>query len=145
MNEYMLLAIREALKSGDDVPVGALIVKDDRIISSAHNEVLKGCDPTNHAEIIAIKRACNKLGTYNLRGCILYVTLEPCPMCAGAIINAKMDKVIYGAMDKEYGAAGSRYNLFDSPRAKGIEVYGGIEEERCSNLIKGFFKDLRKK
>ena len=129
MNTYMLLAVQEALKSGKDVPVGALIVKDDKIISKAHNEVIKNNDPTAHAEILAIREACSILGSYNLSGCSIYVTLEPCPMCAGAIINAKIDKVVYGAMDMDYGACGSKYNLLEDNRAKSIEVYAGIEED----------------
>lgn len=145
MNTYMLLAVQEALKSGKDVPVGALIVKDDKIISKAHNEVIKNNDPTAHAEILAIREACSILGSYNLSGCSIYVTLEPCPMCAGAIINAKIDKVVYGAMDMDYGACGSKYNLLEDNRAKSIEVYAGIEEDKCSVILKDFFEQIRNK
>lgn len=145
MNTYMLLAVQEALKSGKDVPVGALIVKDDKIISKAHNKVIKNNDPTAHAEILAIREACRILDSYNLSGCSIYVTLEPCPMCAGAIINAKIDKVVYGAMDMDYGACGSKYNLLEDNRAKSIEVYAGIEENRCSRILKDFFEQIRNK
>ncbi|MCQ4795079.1 nucleoside deaminase [Anaerofustis stercorihominis] len=145
MNTYMLLAVQEALKSGKDVPVGALIVKDDKIISKAHNEVIKNNDPTAHAEILAIREACSILDSYNLSGCSIYVTLEPCPMCAGAIINAKIDKVVYGAMDMDYGACGSKYNLLQDNRAKSIEVYAGIEEDKCSVILKDFFEQIRNK
>lgn len=145
MNTYMLLAVQEALKSGKDVPVGALIVKDDKIISKAHNKVIKNNDPTAHAEILAIREACGILDSYNLSGCSIYVTLEPCPMCAGAIINAKIDKVVYGAMDMDYGACGSKYNLLEDNRAKSIEVYAGIEEYRCTEILKDFFEQIRNK
>lgn len=145
MNTYMLLAVKEALKSGEDVPVGAVIVKDDKIISKAHNRVIEDNDPTAHAEILAIREASGILGSHHLSGCSIYVTLEPCPMCTGAIINAKIDKVVFGAMDMDYGACGSRYNLLEDNKAKGIDVYGGIEEERCSVILKDFFKQIRNK
>lgn len=145
MNEYILLALEEAKKSDSDIPIGAVIEKDGVVISKAHNEVIKTNDPTAHAEIIAIKRACEKLNTYNLSGCSIYSTLEPCPMCTGAIINAKIDKIVYGAMDLDYGACSSRYNILNNNKAKKIEVYEGIEEEKCKNVIKEFFKTIRKK
>ena len=145
MNEYILLALEEAKKSNDDIPVGAVIVKNNKVISKAHNEVIKRNDSTAHAEIIAIKEACKKLNTYNLSGCTIYSTLEPCPMCTGAIINAKIDKVVYGAMDTSYGACGSKYNLLNNNKAKKIEVYSGIEEDKCKTIIKDFFKTIRKK
>ncbi|WP_290772116.1 nucleoside deaminase [Anaerofustis sp.] len=140
----MLLAVEEAKQCQNDVPIGAVITKEDEIISCAHNEVVKNNDPTAHAEITAIKRACEKLNTYNLSGCTLYSTLEPCPMCTGAIINAKISKVVYGAMDIEYGACGSKYNLLSHNKAKNTEVYSGIEEKICSELIKDFFIRIRK-
>lgn len=145
MNKYILLALEEAKKSNDDIPVGTVIVKDNVVISKAHNEVIKRNDPTAHAEILAIQKACKKLDTYNLSGCSIYSTLEPCPMCTGAIINAKIRKVVYGAMDIHYGACGSRYNLLRDNKAKKTEVYAGIEEEKCKNLISEFFNKLRKK
>lgn len=145
MNKYILLALEEAKKSNNDIPIGAVIVKDNLVISKAHNEVVKRNDATAHAEILAIQKACKKLNTYNLSECSIYSTLEPCPMCTGAIINAKIGKVVYGAMDIHYGACGSRYNLLSNNKAKKTEVYAGIEEEKCKNLISEFFKKLRKK
>ena len=139
-------ALREAEKAlqKNEVPVGAVIVRDGQIISRAHNlkETLK--DPTAHAEILAIREACRILANWRLEGCHLYVTLEPCPMCAGAISQARIDRLIYGAMDLKTGACGSLFNLTGDLRLNHkVEVVAGIMEEECKLLLKTFFEDKR--
>lgn len=149
MDEYfMKLAIKEAKKSFilDEVPVGAVIVKNGRVISLGHNlkEIIK--DATCHAEIIAIREACKALGGWRLIDCDLYVTLEPCPMCAGAMVNARIKRVIFGAADPKTGACGSLMNIANDSRLNHrIETIPGILEEECKNLLKDFFKEKRNK
>ena len=127
----------------DEVPVGCVIVKDNSIIAKAGNlSKSLGC-ATKHAEILAIEEASQVLRSSNLSGCDLYVTLEPCPMCAGAIINAKISKVVFGAFDLNYGACGSVTNTFSLPNIHKPECYGGIMEDECSNLLSDFFRKLR--
>ena len=135
---------REAAAAGE-VPVGAVVVRGEDLLGEGRNCREAEADALCHAELLAISQACRKLHSWRLTGCELYVTLEPCPMCTGAIINAKIDKVVFGTMDMDYGACGSRYNLLEDNKAKGIEVYGGIEEERCSVILKDFFKKIRNK
>lgn len=149
MKEYfMSQALLEAKKAFDidEVPIGAIVVKENEIIARAHNlrESLK--DPTAHAELIAIKKASQVLGGWRLTGCDLYVTIEPCAMCSGAIILSRIDELIIGAMDPKGGAAGSLYNIVNDDRLnhKANVVYGILEEE-CSNIMKDFFKKLRRK
>jgi len=144
--KYMLKAIElanKALKKGD-VPIGAVIVKDNKIISTGYNKREKKQNALYHAEVIAIDKACKKLKSFRLEGCDIYVTLEPCPMCCGAIINARMENIYFGAYDKDYGAAGSHYDL---PNDKNFgyhpKVMGGIMENECSKMVKDFFKELR--
>lgn len=137
--EKALLIAKEAFSSGN-VPVGAVIVKNGEIIASASN----GTYPTEHAEIKAISEACKKLNSKNLCDCDLYVTLEPCPMCAGAILQSGIRAVWFGAYDAKYGACQSKDNSFarfDS--ISKVTVNGGIMEEECSKLIKDFFKEKR--
>ena len=147
MNEYyMKIAInesRKALKYGD-VPVGAVIVKDGKIISTGRNLKEKENNGVLHAEIVAITNANQNLGTTNLSGCELYVTLEPCPMCAGAIINSKIDKVVFGAFDLKNGACGSVTNLFSLPFTHKPQCFGGIMEDECGKILTDFFKSIRK-
>ncbi len=144
---FMSQALLEAQKAYDinETPVGAVIVKNNEIISTGFNERELKQDPICHAEISAIKKACKALGTWRLNECDLYVTLEPCPMCAGAMIQSRIGKLYYGATDLKAGAAGSLFNLFS---IKGfnheVEVYGGILEEECSFILKDFFMNLRK-
>ncbi|MBQ6516206.1 nucleoside deaminase [bacterium] len=126
-----------------DVPVGAVIVKDGEIITSAHNEKEILQDVTGHAEILAIKEAQKKLKTYHLTDCDMYVTLEPCPMCAWAIINSGIKNVYFGAYDLQYGAMGSVLNLPKTANSK-IKVYSGIKETECKKILDDFFKKLRK-
>ena len=149
--KYMDLAIKEAIKaaSEDEVPVGCVIVKDDKIIARGYNkrEILQ--QSIAHAEIMAIKKACKKLNTWRLEDCILYVTLEPCPMCAGAIIQSRIKEVVYGASDPKGGCVGTCTNLFEVSEFNHHPEYRkGILESECSDLLKHFFKkkrDMKKK
>ncbi len=145
--KFMRAAIAQArlsLKSGD-VPVGCVIVKDGKIIARAHNEREKKKNALCHAEITAISRACNKLNGWRLVGCTLYVTLEPCPMCAGAIINARPERIVFGATDEKGGAVASKARLFEQGYNHFPEIENGVLEKECGDLLKGFFKELRSK
>lgn len=143
--QYMKQALFLAEEAGGigEVPVGAVVVKDGEIIASGYNQRELGHDATAHAEIIAIRRACQKLGTWRLSGCDLYVTLEPCPMCAGAIVNARIDRVFYGVKDSRGGAMGSVLDLRTYPLFFTPEVFGGICEGECRELLQTFFKKRR--
>lgn len=146
--KYMSFAIEEAKKSMllDEVPVGAVVVKDGVVISRGHNGRETTKDATSHAEMIAIREACKRLGGWRLTDCDLYVTLEPCPMCAGAMVNARIKRVIFGAFDPKAGACGSLMNIANDERLNHrIEIVSGILEEECSALLKDFFKLKRKK
>lgn len=145
MKNYMELAFREAEKSvkEDEVPVGCVIVYNGAVIAKTHNKTVAMRDATAHAELLAIREACEVRHSSNLTGCELYVTMEPCPMCTGAIINAKISKLVYGCSDFIYGACGGNENLMNHPYAKNIEVYGGIMEEECSAIVKEFFSKKR--
>lgn len=144
----MKKAIEQAYKAEmkDEVPIGCIIVKKDQIIARAYNKREMKQMSTAHAEILAIEKACRKLKTWRLENCTLYVTLEPCPMCAGAIIQSRIGRVVYGASDPKGGCAGTCTNLFET---KGFNHYpdysGGILQEKCSSLLKEFFKRKRKK
>jgi tRNA(adenine34) deaminase len=130
--------------SQSEVPVGCVIVKDKEIISRAYNLIEKNKLVTNHAEIIAIEQASNYLNNKYLYDCDLFVTLEPCSMCAGAIIHSKIKRLYFGAFDLKSGAAGSRVNLFEENKFNhNVEVYGGIKEEESKELLKIFFNKLR--
>ncbi len=143
MNEALSLA-KTAAENGD-VPVGAVIVKDGEIIGRGYNRREKDNDATAHAEIIAIKEACEKLSNWHLDGAELYVTLEPCPMCAGAIINSRIKRVKFGAFERKSGAASkdSVCDLFSLGFNHRPEVYCGICENECAELLTEFFKDKR--
>lgn len=141
MNEALNMA--HIAFNSNEVPIGCVIVKDNKIIAKAGNlSKAQGC-ATKHAEILAIEKASEILGRSNLSDCDLYVTLEPCPMCAGAIINSKIKKVVFGAFDLNYGACGSALNMFALDKVHKPECYGGIMEEKCSSLISDFFKTIR--
>ncbi len=145
--KFMKEALKEAKKAYDklEVPVGAIIVKDRKIIARAHNLKETKKDTTKHAEILAIEKASKKLGAWRLLDCEMYVTLEPCSMCAGAIINARIKKLYIGALDEKTGAAGSVLNLFEDYKFNhNVEVEKGIMKESCEKILKNFFKDLRK-
>ena len=140
-------ALKEAKKAYDklEVPVGAVIVKDGKIIARAHNLKEPKYDTTKHAEILAIQKASKKLNSWRLIDCEMYVTLEPCSMCAGAIINSRIKKVYIGAMDEKTGAVGSVLNLFeDFTFNHKVEVEKGIMQKECEIMLKDFFKMLRK-
>ncbi len=145
--KYMKEALKEAKKAYDkiEVPVGAVIVKDGKIIARAHNLKETKFDTTKHAEILAIQKASKKLHSWRLLDCEMYVTLEPCSMCAGAIINSRINKIYIGTLDEKTGAAGSVLNLFkDYKFNHNVEVEKGILKEECENILKDFFKVLRK-
>ena len=140
--EFMVKAVEISKTSGIDIPVGAVIVKDDEIISFAVNERERGQDATKHAEMIAIQRACEVLKKWRLNDCEMYVTLEPCPMCASAILQARINKVYFGAYDLCNGAFGSKSDM-RKIMGINIEVLGGILESECSLILKNYFKELR--
>ena len=143
---YMKQALKEAKKAYKklEVPVGAVIVKDGKIIARAHNQKETKTDTTKHAEILAIQKASKKLESWRLIDCEMYVTLEPCSMCAGAIINSRIKKVYIGALDEKTGAVGSVLNLFeDYTFNHKVEAETGIMEKECQETLKKFFKELR--
>ena len=144
---FMQAAVEQAMlaASEDEVPVGAVVVKDGEIISLGRNRRELGKNALYHAETEAIDLACKALGGWRLMGCTLYVTLEPCPMCAGAIINSRIERVVFGAYDKKAGSCGSVVNLFELPYNHKPELSGGVLEEECAELLSSFFKKLRKK
>lgn len=144
---FMNEAIRLAKKAAElgEVPIGAVIVKDGEIISEGYNLRETEKLSTAHAEISAIDAACKKLGGWRLFGCTLYVTLEPCPMCAGAIVNSRIDRVVYGASDIRFGACGSLFNINSYPLNHAFEITKGVCEEECRTLLSDFFSELRKK
>lgn len=145
--KFMKAALNEAQKAYDklEVPVGAVIVKDGKIIARAHNLKETKFDTTKHAEILAIQKASKKLKSWRLLNCEMYVTLEPCSMCAGAIINSRINKIYIGTLDEKTGAAGSVLNLFEDYKFNhNVEVEKGIMKEQCENMLKDFFKKLRK-
>lgn len=145
-NDFMSKALEQAkiaYKKGE-VPVGAVIVKNGKIIAKSYNKRETKQNALYHAEIIAIDKACKKLKSFRLDECQMYVTLEPCPMCSGAIVNARLNKVYFGAYDYNYGCAGSKYNfLQDKTFEHLVEVEGGLLQEECSKLIKEFFIKIR--
>lgn len=145
---FMIEAIREAEKAGalGEVPIGAVIVRDNQVIAKAHNlrETLQ--QPLAHAECLAIQAASEALETWRLSDCTLYVTLEPCPMCAGAIIQSRVNKVVFGAWDPKAGCCGTLMNLPEDQRFNHqAELIPGILEEQCAQLLKDFFRDLRQR
>lgn len=147
--KYMQLALKEAKKAKlkGEVPIGAIIVQNDQVIAKAHNLRQTKFDSTAHAEILALKKASKKLKTWHLVDCELYVTLEPCPMCSGAIINSRIKRVVFGAYDKKAGCCGTLYNLPLDERFnhKPNEIVGGILEKQCADIISNFFKGIREK
>ena len=143
---YMKQAIKEAEKACKklEVPVGAIIVKEGKIIARAHNQKETKTDTTKPAEILAIQKASKKIGAWRLIDCEMYVTLEPCSMCAGAIINSRIKKVYIGALDEKTGAVGSVLNLFkDYTFNHKVEYELGVMEKECQEILKNFFKELR--
>lgn len=144
----MKLAIEEAKKAEqiDEVPIGAVIVRDDEVIGTGYNLREKTQTTLSHAELIAIEKANQKLGSWRLDDCTLYVTLEPCPMCAGAIVQARIKRVVFGAYDPKAGCAGTLMNLLEEDRFNHqVEVTRGMLEEECRLMIQGFFRKLRQR
>ena len=142
---FMQLALSEAKRSGDDVPVGAVIVNSDgEVIASGHNQKEAKHDASSHAEIEVIRAAGEKLGDWRLDNCTLVVTLEPCVMCAGAIVAARIPRVVFGAWDAKVGAACSLYDILRDPRlGNPVEVLGGVLEQECSAILEDFFASRR--
>ena len=143
--KFMMEAISLAKEAGEmgEVPVGAVIVKNGKIIARGKNEREAKQNALSHAEIEAINNACKNTGSWRLEDCEMYVTLEPCPMCAGAIINSRIKTLIFGAYDSKMGSIDSVINLCDLPYNHKVEVYGGIMEDECLDLLKNFFRTLR--
>ncbi len=139
------LALAAEAAAEGEVPVGAVIVKDGVLVSVGRNRREIGKNALAHAEIEAINGACRTLGGWRLSGCTLYVTLEPCPMCAGAIINARLDRVVYGTADPKAGSCGSRINLFSLPYNHQPELVGGVLRDECAVMLQDFFRSLRAK
>ncbi|MDA8353624.1 MAG: tRNA adenosine(34) deaminase TadA [Firmicutes bacterium] len=147
-DRWMEEAIREAHRAEQigEVPIGAVVVCDGEIIGRGHNLRETDQDPTAHAEMVAIREAANRLGSWRLPQCNLYVTLEPCPMCSGAILLSRLNTVVFGTYDPKAGCAGTLMNLLRDPRFNHqAEVIGGIMEEDCSQLLTGFFQQLRQR
>jgi tRNA(adenine34) deaminase len=146
-NQFMWQAIIEAQQAAreDEVPVGAILISQNgTVLARTHNQTITLCDPTAHAEILAIRSAAESLGNFRLLNTTLYVTIEPCIMCMGALLHARVSKIIYGAKDPKWGAAGSCYNLSADPRLNHvIHVEGGVLEKECRALIQTFFRAKR--
>ncbi len=140
----MQRAIEAAHLAKDEIPVGAVIVKDNEVIASACNKKECENDVTAHAEILALRQAASRLGRWRLEDCVMYVTLEPCPMCAWAILQSRLKAVYFGAYDPNYGALGSVIDLRCQANSK-MKVYGGILEEKCKQLLDDYFKNIRGK
>jgi tRNA(adenine34) deaminase len=144
---FMGLALREAQRGldEDEVPVGAVVVQHGRVVARAHNRPIHLNDPTAHAEILALRRAARKLGNYRLNDCTLYVTIEPCAMCAGAIVQARLRRVVFGASDPKAGAGGSALKVLNHPRLNHrLEMVRGVRAEGCAAIIQEFFRRKRK-
>ena len=143
---FMGLALEEARRAGaaGEVPVGAAVVIDGRVVSRGHNMPIALSDPTAHAEVVALRRAATAAGNYRLPGAVLYTTVEPCPMCCGAALHARVARVVYGAADPKAGAAASLYRLLDDPRLNHrVLVTGGVRSQECAALLRDFFESRR--
>lgn len=143
--DYMSLAMQEAKKAliSREIPIGAIIVLHDSVIAAAHNQCENRSDPTAHAEILAIKKASAILGNWRLTGCSLYVTIEPCPMCAGAAVNAHLFSIIYGAPNPRYGGIDSKFRIVQNPFNHAVSVIRGVCQSECQQLMDEFFDDKR--
>ncbi len=145
---FMLWALREAKRGfeEDEVPVGAVVVHEGLVLARAHNRPIHLNDPSAHAEVLALRRAAHKLGNYRLTGCTLYVTIEPCAMCAGAIMHARLSRVVFGTSDPKAGANGSALTVLNHPKLNHqVEVVSGVHAEDCAALLREFFRRKRKK
>jgi tRNA(adenine34) deaminase len=146
--KFMRMAIGEARRAlaENEIPVGAVLVQNGRAIARAHNQPIRRSDPTAHAEILVLRRAARRLKNYRLTDCTLYVTIEPCAMCAGAIVQARLERVVYGARDPKAGAGGSVLAILNHPQLNHrVEVLGGILADDCAELLRNFFRARRKK
>ena len=142
--QFMRLALEEAHNSGSDVPVGAVLVRGGQVIARAHNERETGDFPFAHAEMLCMQRACDALHTRRLQDCTLYVTLEPCPMCAGAMVMAQLGRCVFGAYDEKQGCCGSVYDLPQDPAFyHRVECLGGVMESECAAVLRQFFAGKR--
>ena len=144
--KWMQKAFREAERAfdADEVPVGAVIVHDGRVVGRGHNLVEQLGDPTAHAELMAVTAACDTLDRKFLHDCTLYVTLEPCPMCAGALVHARLKRLVFGAYDEKAGAVDTLFRIGQDERLNHqIEVVGGLESERASSMLRAFFQEKR--
>ena len=147
MDKYMIEAIEEAKKAASkgEVPIGAVVVRDGEIIARDHNRMHELGDPTAHAEMLAIREAAKVMGGWRLVGCSMYVTVEPCSMCAGAMVWARIDDLYIGTMDERAGACGSVVNLLDQDSFNHkVNIHTGIMQEECADIITDFFKQIRK-
>ena len=145
--QYMRMALAQAQHAWDlgEVPVGAIVVKDGEVIAVGYNQPIGKHDPTAHAEIMALRAASEKLGNYRLPGCELYVTLEPCVMCSGAMLHARLSRVVFGASDPKTGACGSVLNLFEQPALNHqTAIVGGVMAELCGDFLRTFFVERRR-
>jgi tRNA(adenine34) deaminase len=145
--DFMRRALREARKAEmrGEVPVGAVVVQDEKIIARAHNRPVGLSDPSAHAEILALRRAAKKLRNYRLKGCDLYVTIEPCAMCAGAITQARLRRVVYGTPDSKAGACGSALTVLNHPKMNHrVEVVSGVLASECAEILREFFRKRRR-
>lgn len=143
---YMKIALKQAQTAYEvgEIPVGAVIVHNAKVIAKFHNQPITLCDPTAHAEILALRHAAKKLGNYRMNGCTLYVTIEPCLMCVGAILNARINRLVFGALEPKGGAILSRYHLFDNVKLNyALEVTQGLLEKECREIIQRFFREKR--
>jgi tRNA(adenine34) deaminase len=144
--EYLQLALDEAVAAGQagEVPVGAILVHNGEVLVSAQNRVMRDSDPTAHAEVVALRLAGKALGNYRLNGCTLYVTLEPCSMCAGAMVHARLDRVVYATADPKAGAAGSVLSVINHPRLNHqMKLDSGLLAEESGELLRAFFRERR--
>jgi tRNA(adenine34) deaminase len=144
----MQLALEQASLAAQagEVPVGALVIRDGEIIGRGHNRNLLDNDPTAHAEIVALRQAASRLGNHRLSGCVMYATIEPCSMCAGALIHARIARLVYGASDAKAGAAGSVLDVLNHPRLNHrMEITTGVLKERCSEILQDFFRRKRER
>ena len=143
---WMELALEQARQAAalEEVPVGALVIKDGEIVGQGHNRNLLDNDPTAHAEVVALRQAAARLGNHRLSGCTVYATIEPCPMCAGALIHARVSRLVYGASDPKAGAAGSVLQVLNHPSLNHkMEVASGVLASKCSELLQEFFRRKR--
>ena len=142
---FMRMALAEAEKAAvaGDVPVGAIVVREGQVIGAAHNRREQDGSVSAHADILAMEQACRQIGSWRLSGCTLYVTMEPCPMCAGAILNGRVDRVVYGCKDARGGAMGSVLNVFRYPLGFSPKVRCGVCEEECRTVLRRFFARRR--